>query len=125
MSITLVRDSCAIQTFVDDLESFFYVILWLAWRFSSSSMSPPDLTSFINLILDPAQYQGTRGNSKANFLISHTDLIGLSFTERPLLQLLNDFATIFVVRYEKQPSNEEYEALTSRKVVLWCWRTHV
>ena len=88
-------------------------------------MSPPDLMSSINLVLDPAQYQGTHGNSKANFLISHTDLIDLSFTERPLLQLLNDFATIFVVHYEKQPSNEEYEALASRKVVLWCWQTHV
>lgn len=112
MSAALVKDRNAPQTFLDDLESFFYVILWLALLYSSNSMSPPDLTSFLKSVLDPMQYHGTGGNSKANFLIGRTDLLCLSFPNRPLLQpLLIDFATLFAVRYEKKPSNEEFEAL--------------
>jgi hypothetical protein len=112
MSAALVRDRRATQTFVDDLESFFYVIVWLALMYSPNSMSPPALTSFVKSVLDPAQYQGTGGNCKANFLIGRADLLGLSFTRRPLLQpLLKDFATLFAVRYETKPSNDEYDVL--------------
>jgi len=112
MSAALVRDRRATQTFVDDLESFFYVIVWLALMYSPNSMSPPALTSFVKSVLDPAQYQGTGGNCKANFLIGCADLLGLSFTRRPLLQpLLKDFATLFAVRYETKPSNDEYDVL--------------
>jgi len=58
------------------------------------------------------QYQGTGGNGKANFLISRKDLEDLLFPERPLLRpLLDDFATLFAVRYERKPSAEEFAAL--------------
>ena len=70
MSAALVKDPNALQTFLDDLESFLYVILWLALAYSSSSMSSRDLTSFLKLVLDPVQYQGTGGNGKAYFLIT-------------------------------------------------------
>ena len=112
MSAALVRNPNAPQTFVDDLESFLYVILWLALVYSPSSMSTPDLTSFINVVLDPKQYKGRGGNSKANFLIGRKDLEDLSFLERPLLPpLLDELAVLFAVRYERKPSAQEEDTL--------------
>ena len=130
MSATLVKHRRAHQTFVDNLESFFYVMLWLALMYLSNSMSPPNLTSFVQLVLDPVEYQGTGGNSKAIFLVGRTDLWDLSFPRQPLLQpLLNELAILFAVRYETKPSNEEYEALAELKQTgawsasfLWAWK---
>ena len=113
MSAALVKDKRAHQTFVDDLELFCYVILWLVLMYLSNFMSPPNLTSFIQSVLDPVEYQSTGGNSKANFLVSCTDLRDLSIPRRPLLQpLLNDLTILFAVHYETKPSNEKYEVLT-------------
>ena len=61
MSATLIKDNRAHQTFVDDLESFCYVILWLVLMYLSNSMSPPNLTSFIQwsikaLVVTPKQF---------------------------------------------------------------------
>ena len=108
MFAALVKDKRAQQTFMDKLESFFYVILWLALMYLSNSMFPPNLTFFVWLVLDLAEYQATGGNSKAKCLVGCTDLLYLSFLRQPLH---NDLAMLFVVCYERKPSNEEYEVL--------------
>jgi hypothetical protein len=79
MSATLVWNKSAPHTFVDDLESFFYVILWLSLLYSPNSMSPADLTSFMQTVLDPQQDKGTGGSGKADFLKGCLMLDGLEF----------------------------------------------
>ncbi|KIM77967.1 hypothetical protein PILCRDRAFT_76129, partial [Piloderma croceum F 1598] len=79
MSAALVWNKSAPHTFVDDLESFFYVIFWLSLMYSPNSMSPADLTSFMQTVLDPQQYKGTGGSGKADFFKGRSMLDGLAF----------------------------------------------
>ena len=114
MSAVLVKNKTAPHTFIDDLESTFYVIVWLLVMYSPSSMSPGDRTSFIKSVLDPEQFEGTGGSAKADFLQARTALRELTFADRPTLQpLLIDLATLFSVRYEKEPTKDEQDLLAA------------
>jgi hypothetical protein len=108
MSAALVKSKDTPHTFVDDLESIFYVILWLSLLYSPHSMSSSMLTSFVRRVFDPEQYEGTGGTAKVDFLKSQSDLEQLVFQKRPLLQpLLINLATLFAVRYEAKPSDKQ------------------
>ena len=114
MSAALVKNKTAPHTFIDDLESTFYVIVWLLVMYSPSSMSPGDRTSFIKSVLDPEQFEGMGGSAKADFLQARTALWELTFADRPTLQpLLIDLATLFSVRYEKEPTKDEQDLLAA------------
>ena len=104
MSAALVMDNCATQTFVDDLESVLYVILWLVLMYFPSSMMVEQLTAFVHGILDPKQYSGMGGTTKADFLKGHTTLQGITFPNWPLLPaLLLELVSLFAVRYKTLP----------------------
>jgi hypothetical protein len=119
MFTALIKDNEASHTFVDDLESIFYVILWLVLIYSPSSMDPPDLTTFVQTVLDPAQYEGTGGSCKADFLMGHSALQHLKFDGQPSLQpLLMDLAILFAVRYEPEPSADQKQVLIDFKESL-------
>jgi hypothetical protein len=79
MSAALVQDKKAPHTFVDDLESILYVILWIILLYSPSSLDTPSLTAFIQMVLDPAEYEGTGGSCKKDFLIGRSVLQHLTF----------------------------------------------
>ena len=64
MSATLIQDKTAPHTFMDDLESILYVILRDTLMYLLSSMEVPSLTTFIQMVLDPDEYEGTGGNCK-------------------------------------------------------------
>ena len=114
MSAALVKNKTAPHTFIDDLESTFYVIVWLLVMYSPSSMSPGDRTSFIKSVLDLEQFEGTGGSAKADFLQARTALRELTFADQPTLQpLLIDLATLFSVRYEKEPTKDEQDLLAA------------
>ena len=81
MSAALVKNKTAPHTFINDLESTFYVIVWLLVMYSPSSMSPGDRTSFIKSVLDPEQFEGTGGSAKADFLQVRTALRELTFAD--------------------------------------------
>ena len=68
MSAALVSDPTAPQTFVDDLESAFYVILWLVLMYADSSMTARERTTFMQHVMDPQPVEGMGGHGKADFL---------------------------------------------------------
>jgi hypothetical protein len=106
MSAALVKNNDAPHTFVDDLESVLYVIIWLVLMYSPNSMAVEQRTAFVQGVLDPKQYLGTGGTTKADFLKGRTSLQDLIFQGRPLLPgLLVELATLFAVRYEILPTN--------------------
>lgn len=114
LSAALIKSKTAPHTFIDDLESIFYVILWLSLFYSVHSMSSGQLTAFIRTVLDPEEYEGTGGSGKINFLLSRSDLRSLDFQGRPLLQpFLMDLVTLFSVRYEPEPTTQEKELALS------------
>ena len=79
MSAALVKSKEAPHTFVDNLESIFYVILWLSVMYLANSMLPASHTSFIQSVLDPKQFEGVGGSSKADFLQGHSTLREVMF----------------------------------------------
>jgi hypothetical protein len=114
MSAALVKCNDAPHTFVDDLESIFYVILWLVLMYSLNSMTPEVRTSFMQQVLDPVQYAGMGGFAKADFLQGHSALqdLELENPNRPELRtLLLNLATLFSVRYEPEPDQAAWDSL--------------
>lgn len=108
LSAALIKSKQAPHTFIDDLESIFYVVLWLSLLYSVHSMSSGEVTAFVRMVLDPEDYGDTGGTGKINFLLSRSDLRSLHFQGRPLLQpFLMDLATLFSVRYEPEPTARE------------------
>ena len=107
MSAALVMNNNAQHTFVDDLESVLYVIIWLVLMYSPNSMTVAQRTAFMQGILDPKQYSGMGGTTKADFLQGRTALQNITFPGRPKLPgLLRELATLFAVRYEILPTND-------------------
>ena len=118
MSAALVKYNDAPHTFVDDLESMFYVVLWLVLMYSPNSMMAEVHTSFMQQVLDPVQYAGMGGSTKADFLQGHSVLRDLKLhnPNRPELQtLLLNLATLFSVRYEPRPSCLGFTSRTWRQ----------
>ena len=129
MSAALVQNKNAPHTFVDDLESLFYVILWLLVMYTPNSLSPEDRMSFIKSVLDPEQFNGMGGTAKADFLQAQNTLRQLKFDNRPKLKsLLIQLATLFSVRYEEKPSKIDFDLLDAfgrelhHKQRLPAWR---
>ena len=58
MSSALINNPAAIHTFVDDLESTVYILLWMTLVFSSTDASPAQAKLFLNSVLDPHPIDG-------------------------------------------------------------------
>ena len=116
MSAALVKNRDALHTFIDDLESIFYVILWLSVMYSPNSLAPAECTSFIKSVLDLEQSGGMGDTAKADFLQAHTTLWQLKFDGQPKLQpLLMNLATFLSVRYEDKPTKDDLNILATFK----------
>ena len=114
MSAALVSDPTVPQTFVDDLESAFYVILWLVLMYTDSSMTARERTTVMQHVMDPQPVEGTGGHGKEDFLQGQGVLRKLTL-ENPdrsrLKTLLVDLATLFSVRYEAEPTLNDWDLL--------------
>ena len=114
MSAALVKNKTAPHSFINNLESTFYITVWHLVIYSPSSMSLGDHMFFIKSVLDPEQFEGTGGSAKADFLQVRTALQELTFTNQPTLQpLLIDLATLLSVCYEKEPTKDEQDLLAA------------
>jgi hypothetical protein len=114
MSAALVKNKQALHTFVNDLESFFYVILWLVLMYSASSLMTEECTAFMQQVLDPEQYDGTGGSTKTDFLQGRSTLQDITFkspNQPSLKKLLIDLATLFSVHYEAAPNQTAWDLL--------------
>ena len=114
MSAALVKNNNALHTFVDDLELFLYVILWLTLMYSPSSMTVDNCTTFMQQVMDPVQFANAGSTIKADFLQGCSVLQELKFKNpsRPGLQkLLMDLAMLFSVQYEPVPDKETWGPL--------------
>jgi len=114
MSAALVSDPTAPQTFVDDLESAFYVILWLVLMYTDSSMMVRERTTVMQHVMDPQPVEGTGGHGKADFLQGQGVLRKLTLENPDRLRfktLLVDLATLFSVCYKAEPTPNDWDLL--------------
>ncbi|KAF9232709.1 hypothetical protein BU15DRAFT_54716 [Melanogaster broomeanus] len=85
MSAHLVEDSAALHTFVDDMESAFWVLLWTCLMFSKSTLSTERRSIFIRDNFDVTAMGNCGGQGKGNFLRSQRTLTPELFPGRSSL----------------------------------------
>src|SRR6267154_1204468 len=100
MAAELVESFNIPHTLHHDLESFFWVLLWIILTRVSTNWSDEACSSLINKTMSPRVYSHTRGTVKLLWLTSESQLIKEKFqiTENPALcefavELLSTFST--------------------------------
>ena len=106
MAADLIEKPDILQTFVHDIESAFFLLLWMALLFVNSSWQNPRLSSFINDIFHPPVFGGSGGSLKAMFMRLE-QLETLKFPGNAhLANLLHAWQSTLAVRYTKQPERD-------------------
>ncbi|KAF8176473.1 hypothetical protein BJ912DRAFT_699372 [Pholiota molesta] len=112
MSAKLLKNSSTRHTHLDDRESAFYVLLWVALRYtqteraSGSTYTPHDvLRGFDEIFID--KDGRSQGGDRKHWLLTHYETEGIIFTDRPELHsLMVELAQVLVVRYDRKPTAE-------------------
>ena len=102
-----------IHNFNDDLESTLYIMLWVALMFLECSDSTK-VARFVASVLDPQpkDHITPTYTGKPDFLIERAFLEQVKFPQRHHLNiLLCNLAMLFLVRYEKAPTEKESKKL--------------
>ncbi|KAF8167277.1 hypothetical protein B0H34DRAFT_9169 [Crassisporium funariophilum] len=113
ISARLLSNPSGGHTYCDDRESAFHVLLWTGLRYTKTDEAAPGsiytphniLQAFDERFVDPT---GTElgGNGKKPFWQYRK--LGILFTERPELDnLMAELASVFLVRYEQEPNDQE------------------
>ncbi|KAF8490689.1 hypothetical protein BU17DRAFT_104127 [Hysterangium stoloniferum] len=87
----------AIPDRADDLESFFYVLVWIALRYTKHGFFKSALTDMLHAAFDHHYLEPCRSRERRSF----------SFINVPLRELIKTLAETFAVRYEKPPDERE------------------
>jgi hypothetical protein len=104
MAADLVEDPTICQTFVHDIESAFFLLLWMSIRFVKSNWDKARRSNFINSIFQPQVYGGSGGSTKVMFMQSK-GLESLEFTTNvPLALLLRAWQKMLSFRHVKPPA---------------------
>ncbi|KAI9442014.1 hypothetical protein BJY52DRAFT_1229263 [Lactarius psammicola] len=103
MAADLIENPKINQTFVHDIESAFFVLLWMALLYVKSDWLTDRLSSFVSSIFDPLVFGNSGGSMKIMFMLSDR-LDSLNFHRNtPLAQLLRTLRELLGVRYKKRP----------------------
>ena len=92
MAANLVQQSNIAHTFVHDLKSTFWVLLWVAFTYMPNTWSDVDHSSFLRETMSPRVYATSRGQSKLFFMqanVSYWDFhVNNNYTLTNLIQNL-------------------------------------
>ena len=96
----LIRDSATELSFIHDLESFFYVPLYLCMLCLPSTWNQGQRSDFVNAVLGPRPYEGSRALGKSYFMSNSDPWLGLAFTSNvPLTRLIYRLKEALSKRY--------------------------
>ena len=129
MAADLVESSTTLQTLKHDLESFFWVLLWIVLMQVPCSWGLGRRSRFINETMDPRLYGQDQdgGNAKKMFL-THKDSLRKEEFDIPnntvLHGLLKSLKKIVAARHRLPPDNPNEEAESSYKQGLTYLEDH-
>lgn len=109
MAANLVANPNTTQTFVDDLESIFWVVLWIVLTQVQVSWSDEYRSSFIEGTMNPKVYSHCGGRAKKIFLKSDDALSEEEFEiigNPTLRDLLEGLHSLIGARYRIPPSKK-------------------
>ncbi|KAH9026933.1 hypothetical protein EDB83DRAFT_2319707 [Lactarius deliciosus] len=105
MAADLVMDPCTTHSFIHDLKSTFYVLLWLALQYMKNSWKAGIRSNFINTTMNPQIFGDTGGRGKVNFMGNCKALQDFSITSNdPLTSLIRKLKDVLSIWYVKDSS---------------------
>jgi len=88
MAGDLVKDPTTPQTMVHDLESFYWVLLWICLVYMKTSKKIRERSSIVKETMCPRVYAGTGGDAKINYLAHQAAVGGFDVLGKPGLTML-------------------------------------
>jgi len=107
MAADLVKSPDVAHTLHHDLESFFWVLLWIILTRVPTSWIDEERSSFVNETMSPRVYRRTRGTQKRSWLTSGSPLIKEKFqiTGNPTLrEFAAELLSTVSARYHVEPA---------------------
>jgi len=125
MAADLVESSDVEQTFVHDLESFFWVLFWIVLMQVKTSWNDAKRSSFLATTFSPGVSIGseggtTGGDSKKNFLLWESALKEKNFNtpnNSPLHDLLDGLHELLRVRHCDPPHVQQAQSVFAPRVL--------
>ena len=99
MSVELVKNPKAIHTMEDDIESVFWVLLWLYLLYMKTDVEPGMRSSILNGIMNPNVYNGTGGVAKAGFIEGISGISSVKTKDSSMSDLLTQLHAVVQERY--------------------------
>jgi hypothetical protein len=116
MAADLVESPHIKQTFVHDLESFFWVLLWVVLTLVKTNWDEAETSKCISTTFSPKVFETRKGvtgvNGKKDFLESSTRLNETTFEvpgNTPLTGLLIGLKSLFAAKYVQEPKRKIHE----------------
>ena len=105
MAADLVQRSSIPHTFIHDLESAFWVMLWVVILYMPSSWDIGDRLYFLKETMSPRVYDNSGGRNKLYFMQTEDPISGLELKQNPIiLDLLNSLKKTLSIRHWQRPS---------------------
>ena len=101
MAALLVKAPDIPHTPIYDLESAFWVLMWVALTYTQTNWSVGLRSSFIKETMNPRVFMGSRGTNKLSFMESRFSLLTFAIDNNPqLTRLVRDLKSIFTIYHE-------------------------
>ncbi|KAI9429559.1 hypothetical protein H4582DRAFT_2147458 [Lactarius indigo] len=104
MVVDLIGNPKINQTFIHDIESAFFVLLWMATHYVQAKLQTDHLSGLVNSVFHPKIFRSSGGPGNIMFMHGEEELDGLIFHDNaPLTQLLCTLKELLAVRHRKWP----------------------
>lgn len=104
MAADLIENPKINQTFIHDIESAFFVLLWMATHYVQANLDSEQLSGLISSVFDPGVFGSSGKPTKVMFMRDEQILEKLDFPDNlSLTQLLHGLKEVLGVRHRKQP----------------------
>jgi hypothetical protein len=122
MAAELVQNPKAVQTVEHDIESIYWLLLWMCLLYMDTSMDIQWRSWVIKAVMSPAVFEDSGGSSKVDFFSNRNKLDALETpTSPPVATLLKSLHEHFHKRYQREPPTSDVlpATLSERKGRTW------
>ncbi|KAI9430530.1 hypothetical protein H4582DRAFT_1823919 [Lactarius indigo] len=118
MVVDLIGNPKINQTFIHDIESAFFVLLWMATHYVQAKLQTDHLSGLVNSVFHPQIFGSSGGPGKIMFMRGEEELDGLVFRDNaPLTQLLCTLKELLAVHHRKWPEAPHPHRLNINNVI--------
>jgi hypothetical protein len=102
----------------DDLESFFWVLLWVSLRYTSHNLSPELLSECLAAFDQVFLTESSGGLSKSEMLVARRIPDHVKFLSKALNPIFKELSDMFAIRYKPTPTTAENDVYEFMKDLI-------